>query len=145
MSVNEVVDAFNRDVLPGDRIPSPVPNSLSQQKFSRALDGAAVAELRAPRRPPALICNYCSSLGPGPGYTPRLQTTSACMWILRSSESGGLPVTSEDVACPLCDAVADRMGDHTRVIPGLALAVAIAPSDIIACALSWPPELKLVG
>ena len=45
------------------------------------------------KRPPALICNCCSSLGPGPGYTPRLQTTSACMWILRSSESCGLPVT----------------------------------------------------
>ena len=49
LSVNEVVDAFNRDVLPGDRIPSPVPNSLSQQKLSRALDIAAVAELSAPR------------------------------------------------------------------------------------------------
>ena len=28
-----------------------------------------------------------------------------------------LPVASEDVACPLCDAVADRMGDHARACP----------------------------
>ena len=28
-----------------------------------------------------------------------------------------LPVASEDVACPLCNAVADRMGDHARACP----------------------------
>ena len=146
LSVNEVVDAFNRDVLPGDRIPSPVPNSLSQQKFSRALDAAAVAELSAPRRPPALICNYCSSLGPGPGYMPRLHTTSACMCILHSSESW----FAFDCGCRLLQKMwpahsATRLQTAWATTPGLALAVGIAPRDIIACALSWPPELKLVG
>ena len=28
-----------------------------------------------------------------------------------------LPVASEDVACPLCDGIADRMGDHARACP----------------------------
>ena len=98
------------------------------------------------RRPPALICNYCSSLGPGPGYTPRLQTTSACMLILHSSESW----FAFDCGCRLLQKMwpahsATRLQTAWATTPGLALAVAIAPRDIIACALSWPPELKLVG
>lgn len=125
LSVNEVVDAFNRDVLPGDRIPSPVPNSLSQQKLSRALDAAAVAELSAPRPGQEATRAHLQLLQqPGAGawlhappadnlglhVDPALFRIMVCLRLR-------LPVASEDVACPLCDAVADRMGDHARACP----------------------------
>ncbi|CAK9038385.1 132 kDa protein [Durusdinium trenchii] len=68
----------------------------------------------------ALTCNYCNNLEPGLGYMPPpaeslgLHVDPALFRIMVCLR---LPVASADVACPLCDAVADRMGDHARACP----------------------------
>ena len=125
LSVTEVVGAFNQEVLPGDRIPSPAPSTLSQQKLSRALGAATIEELNKP--------------GPGQeayrAHLQMLQQPGAGAWLRAPpAENLGLhvapalfrlmvclrlrlPVASEDVACPLCDGIADCMGDHARACP----------------------------
>eukprot|EP00438_Fugacium_kawagutii_P034791 Skav236255 [mRNA] locus=scaffold829:452914:455068:+ [translate_table: standard] len=125
LSVVEAVDAFNREVLPGDRIPSPVPSNLSQQKLSRALDAAAVDNLSTPRPGQEAYRAHLQLLQqPGAGawlhappaenlglhVAPALFRIMVCLRLR-------LPIASEDVACPLCDGVADRMGDHARACP----------------------------
>lgn len=125
LSVAEVVDAFNQNVLPGERIPSPLPSTLSQQKLSRALDAAAVDELSAPRPGQEAYRAHLQLLQqPGAGawlhappaenlglhVAPALFRIMVCLRLR-------LPVASEDMACPLCDGVADRLGDHARACP----------------------------
>ena len=119
------VTAHNQDALPPDHLQVPVPPNTRQRELSQALDRAVVSQL----------------LAPGPGreaaraHFHLLQLPGAGAWLhAPPCEALGLhvvprlfrvmvqlrlrlPVLPADIACPLCDGVADRFGDHSRCCP----------------------------
>ena len=124
-STSSAAAAVNRDLLPADQIPVPVPQDLRQQTLSKALDRALVAQLSAPgagreafrahlqlqQQPHAgawLQAPPCAALG---------LTVEPALFRIMVRVRLRLPVADTDVDCPLCDGVSDKFGDHARCCP----------------------------
>ena len=113
-AIRETVTAYNAEVLPADRVSSPVPTPTRQQQLSQALDRNTLAQLSAP--------------APGReayrAHLQLLQQPGAGAWLhAPPAEALGLHVALSlfkvmvrlrlrmqvgkgDAACPLCDALA---------------------------------------
>jgi len=119
------VAVHNLEVNASDHLRVPVPPQTRQRQLSQALDRAVASRLLAPDPGREASRAHLRLLElPGAGawlhappsealglhVEPRLFRT---MIQLRLR----LPVAPTDVACPLCDGVADRFGDHSRSCP----------------------------
>ena len=115
------LDTYNKQVLAPDRVVLPATAPCRQQKLSQALDRATLQQLDAP--------------GPGrESFRAHLrlqQQPQAGAWLQAPPNDAlglhiqaplfrvllrlrlRLPVADEDAACPFCDGVADRFGDHS--------------------------------
>ena len=121
-------DAFQsatQDVLPADRLPTPLPPTLRQQQLSQALDKATVEHLARPAPGREAFRAHLKLLQqPGAGawlHAPPSEAlgphVASSLFIVMVQMRLRLPVGDQDMPCPLCDGVLDRHGDHARVCP----------------------------
>ena len=119
------VTLFNGHVLAADRLPTPVPPTVRQQQLSQALDRAAVQQLLTPGpNREAFRANLQLQRQPRAGAWLQAVPSEALGLSLAPDIFRvlvklrlRLPIATEDVACPLCDGVADRFGDHALSCP----------------------------
>ena len=119
------VTAHNQDVMPSDHLPVPVPPNTRQRQLSQALDRAVVAQLLAPGQGrEAARAHFHLLQQPGAGAWLHAPPSEALglhvvprLFRVMVQLRLRLAVVPTDAACPLCDGVADRFGDHSRSCP----------------------------
>ena len=119
------VTAHNQDVMPSDHLPVPVPPNTRQRQLSQALDRAVVAQLLAPGEGrEAARAHFHLLQQPGAGAWLHAPPSEALglhvvprLFRVMVQLRLRLTVVPTDAACPLCDGVADRFGDHSRSCP----------------------------
>ena len=122
---SEAFQSATQDVLPADRLPTPLPPTLRQQQLSQALDRATVEHLARPAPGREAFRAHLKLLQqPGAGawlHAPPSEAlglhVASSLFIVMVQMRLRLPVGDQDMPCPLCDGVLDRHGDHARVCP----------------------------
>jgi len=124
-AVSHAVADFNEQVLPEARFSQPAEDPCSQRHLSTCVDNKALHDLKAKAstdtaRRAHLELTAAPHAGswlhavPSPDtgnhMDPLLFRTSVLRW-LRS------PIFSDESACPLCEGVMDKYGDHCLVCP----------------------------
>eukprot|EP00662_Eupelagonemidae_sp_cell21_P057710 gene57710-biopygen66769 len=123
--VARAVSVLNAEFLESDRIPSPVPLTMRQQRLSLALDRAVLKELQGPAASLSQRAHLQLELAEGAGAWLNAMPSSvlgthvhAQLFRIMLRRRLRVRVFDRSFHCPCCDSVMDMCGDHALACGG---------------------------